>query len=467
MPSNASLVIRAEIAARPEMLGLVMGTISEQGAETGGVDTVRSTKESVVRDITVYTRDDETADAVVEALQGMEGVEVLEVTDRVFQAHEGGKMTMRNRAALKSRDDLSMAYTPGVARVCMAIHDDFERAWDLTIKGNSVMVVSDGSSVVGQGDLGPLAALPVCEALCMFMRELAGIDAFPLPVATKDPAEICTHLARISSVFAGIHLADIAAPQCFEVLKDLGARVDIPVFHGDQEGTAASLLAGLLNGLKVAGKELRNARVVVCGLGPGGQSTVRLLAAAGVGEVLACDRRGAVHTGRADMDERLQWIADHTNPEGRTGSVHELIRGADAFIGLSVPGLLSADDIASMAPDPVVFALAMPTPELDPAEAGAAAVYGTGRPDLPNQINSSLAFPGIWRGAIDCRATRINDAMVMAAANAIAHVVEEEGVLSADYVVPSVFNKRLVPAVASAVRVAAVASGVARLTTLA
>jgi malate dehydrogenase (oxaloacetate-decarboxylating) len=460
------LVIRAEIDARPEALGAVMSAVAAGGAEVVGVDVVGATKTTVVRDLTVQAGDEEAAVAVAEALKAMDGVKVLDVTDRVFQAHEGGKLTMRNRAALTSRDDLSMAYTPGVARVCMAIHHDFDKAWEFTIKGNSVMVVSDGSSVVGQGDLGPLASLPVCEALCMFMKELAGIDAFPLPIDAKGPAEISTHVERISSVFAGVHLADISAPACFDILTDLGARLEIPVFHGDQEGTAASLLAGLINGLKVTGKELRDARVVVCGLGPGGQATARLLVAAGVGEVLACDRRGAVHKDRADMDERLAWIAEHTNSEGLTGSVHELIRGADAFIGLSVPDLLSAADVATMAKDPIVFGLAMPNPELDPDTAGAAAVFGTGRPDLPNQINSTLAFPGIWRGAIDVRATRINDAMVMAAANAIASVVEQEGALSADYVVPSVFNKALVPAVANAVRVAAQASGVARIATV-
>jgi malate dehydrogenase (oxaloacetate-decarboxylating) len=377
--------------------------------------------------------------------------------------HLGGKMTMQNRAALTSRDDLSMAYTPGVARVCMAIHDDPDLVWGLTIRANTVMVVSDGSAVVGEGDLGPHAALPAIEAKCMFLREMAGIDGFPLPVTVRDPDQIARILARISSVVGGFHLTDIEAPRCFEVLHKLGAAVDVPVFHDNQEGHAAAMLAAVMNGLEVAGKRLDDSRVVVCGMGPYGVATARTLVTAGTGEVVACNRDGAVHSGREGLDPDLAWVAEHTNPQGRTGTVHELLEGADVFIGFSVPGLLSADDIRRMAPDPVVFALAMPDPEITPQEAaGVARVIGTGRPDAPNQINSTIAFPGIWRGALDCRATRINDEMVMAAAHAIAAVCREEG-LSEDYVVPSVFNRRLVPAVAAAVRRAAEESGVARI----
>ncbi len=459
--STYSLTIRAQIQATVGMFGRVMAAIGDAGAEVGGVDIVRSTKDAVIRDITVYARDEAHGDAVTAAVAELDGVEVLSSCDRVLLSHVGGKMTMRNRVPVETRDDLSMAYTPGVARVCMAINADPERVWELTIRGNSVVVVSDGSSVVGEGDLGPDAVLPAAEAKCMFLREMAGIDGFPLPVVERDPAKMSEIVARITSVFGGVHLTDIAAPRCFEVLRTLGAAIDVPVFHDNQEGTAAALLGALLNGLTVAGKRLEDSTIVVAGMSAGGIATARLLAAAGAGEVLAVDRNGAVYRGRPELDAELTWVAENTNPEARKGSVQELLRGADAFLGLSVPDLIGPDDVRAMAADPVVFALAMPAPEISPADAAAvAAVYGTARPETPNQINSALAYPGIWRGALDCRATRINDAMVTAAGRAIAAVAAES--LAADAVVPSVFNRRLVPAVAAAVREAAEASGVAR-----
>jgi malate dehydrogenase (oxaloacetate-decarboxylating) len=464
--ANHSVTIRAAIPARVGMLGQVMAAIGQAGAEVGGVDIVRSGKNAVTRDITAYVRDDEHADAVRAATEAIEGVTVESVSDRVFQSHLGGKVGMRNRSTITTRDDLSMAYTPGVARVCMAIHHDFEQAWDYTIKANSVMVVSDGSSVVGQGDLGAEASLPAVEAKCMFLRELAGIDAFPLPIDSRDLRVMSDAIVRCSSVFAGVHLTDIAAPRCFELLRELGRRLEIPVFHDDQEGTAVALLAALTNGLSVTNKRLPDATVVVAGLGPGGMSTVRLLAAAGVKNVIACDSRGAVHAGRGDDDPEVRWVAENTNPEGRSGSTQEALEGADAFIGLSVPGLLSPDDVRRMAADPVVFALAMPEPEIGPDQAyDVAAVYATGRPDVPNQINSALAFPGIWRGALDCRATKINDAMTLAAAAAIAETaMGEDGAISPYSIVPSVLSTELAPRVAAAVRQAAEQTGVARLT---
>jgi malate dehydrogenase (oxaloacetate-decarboxylating) len=447
------------------MLGRVLAAIGDQDGQVGGVDIVRSRKEAVTRDITVYARDEAHGTAIRAALDAIEGVSVESMIDRVFMAHAGGKVGMQNRMPVATRDDLSMAYTPGVARVCMAIHHDFDQAWEYTIKGNSVMVVSDGSSVVGQGDLGPEASLPALEAKCAFLRKLAGIDAFPLPIDLRDPAEIAEAVVLISSVFAGIHLSDIAAPRCFEVQRLIDERLDIPVFHDDQQGTAAAVLAALTNGLKVAGKSLADASVVVAGLGPGGQAAVRLLIAAGVGSIVACDSKGAVAPGRDDLDADLTWVAENTNPDGRTGTAAQVLVGADAFIGMSAPGLLSREDVGRMAADPVVLALAMPDPEILPDEAaGVARVYATGRPDVPNQINSGLASPGIWRGALDCRATEINQAMTLAAATAIATTVEEDGGLSAVNVVPSIFSQRLVPNVAAAVRDAARATGVARIT---
>jgi malate dehydrogenase (oxaloacetate-decarboxylating) len=461
--ANYSLTYRTAIPARVGMLGQVMAAIGDAEGQVGGVDIVRASKDAVTRDITVYARDEAHGEAIRAALEAVEGLRVESVNDRVFLSHQGGVVGMQNRAPLTSRDDLSMAYTPGVARVCMAIHHDLEQAWDYTIKGNSVMVVSDGSSVVGQGDLGPEASLPALEAKCAFMRRLAGIDAFPLPVDLREPEEIAEAVALCSSVFAGIHLSDIAAPRCFEVQRLLDERLDVPVFHEDQQGTAAVVLAALTNGLAVAGTSLPDATVVVAGLGPGGQAVVRLLVAAGAGEVVACDSQGAVHRGREDAAGDLAWIAENTNASGRTGSVVELLAGANAFVGLSAPGVLTAADVRAMAPDPIVLALAMPDPEILPEEAaGVARVYATGRPDVPNQINSGLASPGIWRGALDCRATEINQAMTLAAATAIAETALGETGPGEFNVVPSIFNQRLVPNVAAAVRAAAEATGVAR-----
>ncbi len=462
--ANHSLTIRATIPARVGMLGRVLAAIGEAGAEVGGVDIVRSGKESVTRDIAVRVRDDEHGAAVARAAEGVEGVTVESVVDRVMLAHAGGMVGMQNRVPVATRDDLSMAYTPGVARVCMAIHHDFDQAWEYTIKGNSVMVVSDGSSVVGQGDLGPEASLPALEAKAAFLRRLAAVDAFPLPVDLRDPAEIAEAVVLCSSVFAGIHLSDIAAPRCFEVQRLIQERIDVPVFHEDQQGTAAAILAALTNGLGVAGKTLADSSVVVAGLGPGGQAAVRLLVAAGAGSVVACDSRGAVHSGRGDLDdEGLAWIAANTNAGGATGGAAEVLAGADAFVGLSAPGLLTSGDVSAMASDPVVLALAMPDPEIRPVEAASVArVYATGRPDVPNQINSGLASPGIWRGALDCRATEINQAMTLAAAAAIAETAAEEGGVSEVNVVPSIFSARLVPNVAAAVRAAAEETGAAR-----
>ena len=468
--SNASysLTFRVNIPSKVGSLGRVLAAIGDADGQVGGVDIVRSSKESVTRDISVYARDESHGTAIGAAIEGVEGASVESMIDRVFMAHAGGKVGMQNRVPVATRDDLSMAYTPGVARVCMAIHHDFEQAWDYTIKGNSVMVVSDGSSVVGQGDLGPEASLPALEAKCAFLRKLAGIDAFPLPIDLRDPAEIAEAVVLTSSVFAGIHLSDIAAPRCFEIQRLIDERLDIPVFHDDQQGTAAAVLAALSNGLKVAGKNLADATVVVAGLGPGGQAAVRLLVAAGAGSVIACDSKGAVVPGRGDLDAELTWIADNTNADGVSGSAGEALAGADAFIGMSAPGLLTAEDLGRMADDPVVLALAMPDPEISPEQAaGVAKVYATGRPDVPNQINSGIASPGIWRGALDCRATEINQAMTLAAATAIAATVDEDGGLSPVNVVPSIFSHRLVPNVAAAVRAAAEATGVARITGIA
>jgi len=457
-----SLTIRAKIDPKAASFTGVLAALGEAEADVEGVDVVRSVKDGVIRDISVLVRDPEHGNQVTGMLAGMRGVTVVSAHDRVTRSHLGGKMTMRNRAPLTSRDDLSMAYTPGVARVCMAIHDDPERTWDLTIRGNSVAVITDGSSVVGQGDLGALAALPAAEAKCMFLREMAGIDGFPLPLDVKGADEVTAVVSKIVSVFAGVHITDMAAPECFEVQKKLGAAIDVPVLHDVQEGTAASVLAALINGLGLAGKTLENATVVVAGLGPSGVATARLLAVAGVGNVIAVNRDGAVHEGtHADRPE-LEWIRSHTNPEAREGDMRTLLTGADAVVGLTRPGVIGTDDVKQMANDPIVMALAMPDSDIsrDDALAGGALAYASGRPDLPNQITSGVAFPGIWRGTIDCRATRIDDSMVLAAASAIAET--SAGAVTPEHIVPSVFNTDLVPNVARAVREAAEKAGLAR-----
>ncbi len=435
MPSNASVIVRAELSAGPEVLSSAMTAITMAGGEVAGMDTVRSTRDTITRDIVIEAGSDAATQAIVESLKGVRGVLVHSVTNAVFQAHEGGMLTMKTRVPVRNRDDLSMAYTPGVARVCMAIHEDIDRAWDLTIKGNSVMVISDGSALVGQGDLGPLASLPVLEGLSLFMRELAGVDAFPLPIDLDDPAAIADTVVKISSVFGGIHVADIAAPNCFEIVAILQGALDIPVLHGDAEARAAALLAGVMNALTVTGKNITEATICVSGAGPGA-AAFRLFA----------EKAGAAEVRAAETEE----------------ATHDLLKGADAYVGASSQAILTKDDVAAMNADPVVFALGMPDPELDPADIAGVAVYATGRPDLPNQINSTLAFPGIWRGLLDVRATEASDDAIMAAACAIANVVVEEGALSADYVVPSVFNKRLVPAVATAVADASQRAGTAR-----
>ena len=436
MPSNASVIVRAELSAGPEVLSHVMTAITMGGGEVDGMDTVRSTRETITRDIVILGADEQATDAIVQSLGSVQGVTVHGVTNAIFRAHEGGMLTMRTRIPVRNRDDLSMAYTPGVARVCMAIHDNLDRAWDLTIKGNSVMVISDGSALVGQGDLGPLAALPVLEGLSLFMREMAAVDAFPLPIDLDDPAAIADTVIKIASVFGGIHVADISAPNCFEITRILRGALDIPVVHGDGEGTAAALLAGTLNGLAVVGKNIAESSICVAGSGPGAMAYRRFAEKAGAAEVRGAETQGAMR---------------------------DLVKGADVYVGVSYPGSLSREDVAGMNADPVVLALGMPNPELDPSDADGVAVFATGRPDMPNQINSTLAFPGIWRGLLDVRATEASDDALMAAACAIANVVVEEGALSADYVVPSVFNKRLVPAVAEAVAEASRRSGTARI----
>jgi malate dehydrogenase (oxaloacetate-decarboxylating) len=356
-----------------------------------------------------------------------------------------------------------MAYTPGVARVCEAIHDDPEKVFTLTIKKNTVAIVTDGTAVLGLGDIGPAAAMPVMEGKAMLFKEFGGINAFPICLGTKDPDEIVRTVKAISTAFGGINLEDISAPRCFEIEERLKKELDIPVFHDDQHGTAVVVLAALINALKIVGKQMSEIKVVVNGVGAAGVACTKIIMHAGVTNVIGCDQNGALYRGRKEhMNSIKEWYADHTNPNEERGTLHDVIKGADVFFGLSVPGVLGVEDLTKMAAKPIVFAMANPTPEIMPEDAAPyAAVMATGRSDYPNQINNVLCFPGIFRGALACRARTINEEMKLAAAHAIAGIISETE-LHPEYIIPSVFDKRIGEAVAAAVEEAAYQTHVAR-----
>jgi malate dehydrogenase (oxaloacetate-decarboxylating) len=446
------------------MLGKVTSAIGKVGGDVGAIDIIGFMKDKVIRDIVVSVADTETGQKVVDKVKQVIGVKVLNVADRTFMIHQGGKIEIRNKIPVSTRDDLSMAYTPGVARVCMAIHHDPKRAYDLTIKKNTVAIVTDGTAVLGLGDIGPEAAMPVMEGKAMLFKEFGGVDAFPICLATKDPKQIISTVKQIAPGFGGINLEDISAPRCFEIEGQLKKELDIPVFHDDQHGTAVVILAGLINAMKIVGKRLEDIHVVVSGLGAAGVASVQLLLSTGVRQIIGCDRSGIVYKGRKEnMNPIKEQIAGQTNPEGIKGSVSKAIKGADVFIGLSQPGVIHSKDVKKMAKDPIVFAMANPIPEIMPEEAARyARVVATGRSDYPNQINNVLCFPGFFRGVLDCNAREINHDMFLAAANAIASIVAEEE-LREDYIIPSVFNRKVPEKVSNDVREAAIRTGVARL----
>jgi malate dehydrogenase (oxaloacetate-decarboxylating) len=461
--ASYSLTLRAAIKNRPGMLGRLTSAIGEAGGDIRAVDLVELVKDIIVRDFTINARDEEHGQAIVTAIRGVDGVRIVNVSDRTFLMHLGGKIEIRNKVPLKTRDDLSMAYTPGVARVCLAIREDPERAFALTIKQNTVAIVTDGTAVLGLGDIGPQAALPVMEGKSLLFKEFADVDAFPVCLATKDVDEIVRTVKHIAPVYGGINLEDISAPRCFEVEERLQRELDIPVFHDDQHGTAVVVLAALLNALRIVHKELGDVSVVICGVGAAGTATIRILRSVGVRRILGVDEHGILAPGRAGpMDAMKARVAEETNPEGRQGTLSDAVRGADVFIGLSVPGVLHAEDVKAMARDPIVFAMANPVPEIMPEEAEPyVRVMATGRSDYPNQINNVLCFPGFFRGLLDCRAGKVTDDMKVAAAYAIASVVSRKE-LHEEYVIPSVFNKKVAPAVAREVVQAAQRGGFAR-----
>jgi malate dehydrogenase (oxaloacetate-decarboxylating) len=461
--ASYSLTIRAAIKNRPGMLGRLTSAIGEAGGDIRAVDLVELVKDIIVRDFTINARDEEHGQAIVAAIRQVDGIRIVSVSDRTFLMHLGGKIEIRNKVPLKTRDDLSMAYTPGVARVCLAIREDPERAFALTIKQNTVAIVTDGTAVLGLGDIGPRAALPVMEGKSLLFKEFADIDAFPVCLATKDVDEIVRTVKHIAPVYGGINLEDISAPRCFAIEERLQQELDIPVFHDDQHGTAVVVLAALLNSLRIVRKELGDISAVVCGVGAAGTATIRILRSVGVGRILGVDEHGILAPGRPEpMDAVKSRVAEETNPENRRGSLRNAVQGADVFIGLSVPGVLRAEDVKAMAKDPIVFAMANPVPEIMPEEAAShVRVMATGRSDYPNQINNVLCFPGFFRGLLDCRATRVTDEMKVAAAQAIASVVSRKE-LHEEYVIPSVFNKKVAPAVAREVVRAAHRGGFAR-----
>src|SRR5437588_830040 len=457
-----SLTLRLEIDDRPGMLGKVASAIGEAGGTIGAVDLVQVQGTHTVRALPVATADASDWPGLSDAVDAIPGAHVRDATDRTFLLHVGGKIELRNKSPIKTRDDLSMAYTPGVARVCLAIHEDRDKAFQYTVKRNTVAVVSDGTAVLGLGNIGPHAALPVMEGKAMLFKEFAGIDAWPVCLRGDSADDLVEAVERLEPVYGGINLEDIAAPRCFEVEERLKASLDIPVFHDDQHGTAVVVLAALRNAMRVVGKEMADLSIVIGGAGAAGVAVAKILSEAGVGHIVGVDRKGAIFAGRGDTDVSKVWMGENTNSERRKGSMGEVLAGADVFIGVSGPGLVTRDQLAAMASKPIVFALANPDPEIAPEDAeGIAAVVATGRSDYPNQINNVLCFPGIFRGALDAGAVAITEPMKLAAAEAIAATVPSDE-LSPSYIVPSVFNKSVVAKVAQAVAEIARADDVVR-----
>ncbi len=455
-----SITLRLRLVNKPAVLGLVTSTIGATGGSIGAIDIVEAGFDSLVRDITIAAANDQHAQDIVAAVSAVPGVTFIHFSDRVFLLHIGGKIEIKSKIPIQTRSDLSIAYTPGVARICTAIHEDPSKVFTLTIKRNCIAVVTDGTAVLGLGDIGPAAAMPVMEGKAMLFKEFANIDAFPICLDTKDVDQIVAAVKAIAPGFGGINLEDISAPRCFEVERRLREVLDIPVFHDDQHGTAVVVLSAAINALRVVGKTLEDAKIVVSGAGAAGTACAKMLATAGVKNIIGCDLHGVIHHDRTEPG--IQWWVEHTNPLNLRGKLNDVIDGADLFLGVSSGGLMSGEMVSRMARDPIVFALANPTPEITPEEAAPyAKVIGTGRSDYPNQINNVLCFPGIFRGALDCRASEINEEMKLAAANAIAACITDAE-LSADYIIPSVFNRRVTPAVAHAVEEAAYRTGVAR-----
>jgi malate dehydrogenase (oxaloacetate-decarboxylating) len=457
-----SLKIRVRLDNRPGALGELATAIGTVGANIVGLEGFEAKGKHLDEDLVVNCRDEAHQQQVLDAIRALDHIELLSWFDRTFQMHEGGKIEVLPLAPVLDREDLSMAYTPGVARICTAINEDPTRSHDLTIRRNTVAIVTDGTAVLGLGDIGPEAALPVMEGKALLFKAFAGVDGFPICLDTTDTDELVETVERLAPTFGGINLEDISAPRCFEVEDRLKASLDIPVFHDDQHGTAVVVLAALENALRLTGRKMGDLRVVIAGVGAAGVAIGKILLAAGVAEVIGTDRQGAIWEGRDDLNVAKQWFAENTNRDRRTGSLSDVMEGTDVFVGVSGPRLITASDLRRMAPDPFVFALANPEPEIRPEAAdGLAKVIATGRSDYPNQINNVLAFPGIFRGALDAKAHSITEGMKLAAAKAIADAVNDDD-LDFDMIVPSVFDRTVAIEVARAVAEAAVSEGVIR-----
>ena len=463
LPSAShSITVRVVIDNRPGMLANVTSVIGEHGGNIGAIDIVRAQKEELTRDITINTRSDDHAQSIVSELETLDGVDVVNISDRTFLLHLGGKLKVESKSPLRTRDQLSMAYTPGVARVCESIHASPEDAHRLTIKSNTVAVVSDGTAVLGLGDVGPEAAIPVMEGKAQLLKEFAGVNGFPICLNTTDVDEIVDTVRRIAPVFGGINLEDISAPRCFAVEERLEEELDIPVFHDDQHGTAVVTAAALLNALQIVEKDLGEIKVVTVGIGAAGTAVTKMLLQMGVEEIVGVDSQGPVTPDRDNLTDAKAKYAKMTTPSTSGDTLSEVVAGADVFIGLSVPDLLDVDDLKRMARDPIVFAMANPRPEIMPEVAYPhVSVMATGRSDYPNQINNVLCFPGLFKGVLDCRATDITGEMKIAAAEAIADTIDERS-LTPDYVVPSVFDENVVAQVSRAVSQTAREQGLAR-----
>ena len=456
------MILRLKLGKQIGVLATVTAKIAELGGSIGAIDLSHPLKQGTVRDFSITTPSTEQSQQIIEALQALPHVEVIHYSDRTFLIHLGGKIEISPRTPLKTRDDLSMAYTPGVARVCMAIHENPGDVYSLTIKRNTVAVVTDGTAVLGLGAIGPEAAMPVMEGKAMLFKEFANVDAFPICLATTEVDRIVATVKALEPTFGGINLEDISAPRCFEIENRLKEELDIPVFHDDQHGTAVVTTAALINALKLVGKQLQHIKVVIMGAGAAGTACAKMFLQLGVKNIVGCDRNGAIHAGQKDLNEAKQWFANNTNKNQEKGELSDVIAGTDVFVGVSAPKVITVADLKKMNKDPIVFAMANPTPEIMPEEAEPhVAVMATGRSDYPNQINNVLCFPGIFRGALDCMASTINEAMKMAAAHAIADAIATD-LLQPDYIIPSVFDATVVSKVAKAVQEAALQTGVAR-----
>ncbi len=459
--ASNSVTLRVELANQPGVLARLTSAIGQHSANIGDIEIIQSDGPVLTRDVTVYSLGGQLEELIV-TIKALEGIRLVNVSDRTFLMHRGGKISVDSKVPIRSREQLSMAYTPGVARVCTAIHEHPEQAYELTSKGNMVAVVTDGTAVLGLGDIGPEAALPVMEGKAQLFKEFAGVNAFPICLDTTDTEAIIDTVKRIAPGFGGINLEDISAPRCFEIERRLKAELDIPVFHDDQHGTAVVTTAALINALRVVGKRPADIKVVIMGVGAAGTAVGKMILDLGVTNLIGVDRNGALVRGRSDLSADKQAFAAISNPLLEAGTISEVIRGADVFIGLSGPNLITVDDLKAMAPNPIVFAMSNPDPEIAPELAFEhVAVMATGRSDYPNQINNVLCFPGIFKGALACRANDITEGMKLAAAHAIAQAISDD-TLTAEFIIPSVFDSRVVKSVVKAVEAAARAEGVAR-----